>query len=585
MIIPAALLFGSIRRYGLSALCLLVTLSCLFSTATAQLATSFYNITSIQTKVLPNAVQITIRTDGTVAFGGDRSEFIDFDQWDAKPTTSFRIRLLRARSRLPAFIDIGSYPFDSAVVSLGTAELADPYFRGKDYGQPEPRVDIQFRFYVPIYLKRFIVDRQSRDSYGDSTQRGMIFAETLMPRDVEVTLGDDRRSIVITVISDHADAGRAMNIKRSPVERYNHRQSVTRVDQGTCRIDALHTPLAELLYEYSTVAGVPITARTDAQKIDVSLLLPSVKPDEFLQALRVGYGLVIMPRTTAEGGGYSIGRDGPMSTTERIPLSHLKPENARLLFPDFLLSTMRADNAGNALIVTGTPDIISRLRRDIARLDQPRSQVRVDAHLWEFTNSDDANNLLRLSGAIRNESASFDPAAGLLSVAVNSSQRSAFTVSAEEFVTQGRARLVAEPHITVLSGQSGTLFMGQQRFITVLREQWWGQDVESIKLNIGYSLTVTPTVGASDDITLDINPKISTIDSVEDKTGLPTLGIRETNTTQRILLGETILIAGMDIINESRDNRRLQRVPAWLGSHTNDRTHGYTVVMVTAHKE
>jgi hypothetical protein len=40
--------------------------------ARAQLATSFYNVTGVETKVLPNAVRVTIRTDGTAYFGGSQ---------------------------------------------------------------------------------------------------------------------------------------------------------------------------------------------------------------------------------------------------------------------------------------------------------------------------------------------------------------------------------------------------------------------------------------------------------------------------------------------------------------------------------
>src|SRR5688572_14764300 len=77
------------------------------SPAWAQLAESFYNVTEIQTRVLPNAVQLTIRTDGTPIYGADLNDFVDLENTHAsKPVTSLRLRLVSARSRIPAFVDI-----------------------------------------------------------------------------------------------------------------------------------------------------------------------------------------------------------------------------------------------------------------------------------------------------------------------------------------------------------------------------------------------------------------------------------------------------------------------------------------------
>src|SRR4028118_1883760 len=109
-------------------------LFCAFTTllstqgAQGQLATSFYNVTDIKATVLPNAVRIVIRTDGTLRFGGDLSEWINFENFSPKPTTSFRLRLAGARAKLPAFVNIGTYPVEAAVITPGRVDITSPYF-------------------------------------------------------------------------------------------------------------------------------------------------------------------------------------------------------------------------------------------------------------------------------------------------------------------------------------------------------------------------------------------------------------------------------------------------------------------------
>jgi hypothetical protein len=145
-----------------------------------------------------------------VVFGGDMSEWVDFSDggFNPKLTSQFRLRLVRARARVPAFNNIGAYPVDSAQVTLGRGGLSIPYFAGEGWGQPEPRVDILLRFFVPIRVHRFQVEKFS---WGAQEIR---FGASLDPLDVEVRPGDDRRSIVVTAITDRVDPRGAERIRR-----------------------------------------------------------------------------------------------------------------------------------------------------------------------------------------------------------------------------------------------------------------------------------------------------------------------------------------------------------------------------------
>jgi type II secretory pathway component GspD/PulD (secretin) len=133
--------------------------------------------------------------------------------------------------------------------------------------------------------------------------------------------------------------------------------------------------------------------------------------------------------------------------------------------------------------------------------------------------------------------------------------------------------LRARPFVVVASGETGTLFLGQSRFVTVLQQRRGRQIAQALRLPVGASLTVTPIVGAGDDILLDLNPRVSTVDEVEQGTGLPTLGIREIESVLRLRPGESALIAGLDAdldfdtrrpLSRARANRKLRSFCSFL---------------------
>lgn len=551
--------------------------------ASAQLANGFYNITGIEQRVLPNAVQITIRTDGAVRFGVNRDELPgDYASSNAL-VTAFRVRLYNARARVPAFTDIGAYPVDSAVVTLGT----DDFKNATTYDGRRPRVDIQLRFFVPVLVRAF----------GNDTYRTLY----LNPRDVSIARGADGRSVVITVITDRVDARHGGGIRRSPPESQAHRLSLrplpsrtgeTRTGAARMRISALHTPLVELLQAVGAAQDLPLVVGAGAADADVSLVLPDATLADLLGALRVGYGLVASPRASDEGGGLTFGRGDAAGITTSLHLRSLAPDQARLLLPDFLLPSVRVDAANNALVVTNTPEVAAKMARDLARLDLPRPQVRVEVTAWEFASSEDARYALSLSRTLGHESEGLDTDAGQVTVLSQAGQTRRFQAAVSALASRSRARLTARPFLLVASGAQGTFFLGQTRYVTVLQQQggYGPQTPSALPIQIGYSLSVRPTIGAGDDITLDLDPRVSTVDAIERGTGLPTVGIREVKSVVRVHAGDTIVLGGLDSDLAERTDQgptlfaRIPLLRDLFRSHRKSRSRTSLILLVTARR-
>ncbi|HEX8237932.1 MAG TPA: hypothetical protein VF600_18475 [Abditibacteriaceae bacterium] len=544
----------------------------------AQLATSFYNVTGIETKVLPNAVRIVIRTDGTLRFGGDLSEWISFENFSPKPTTAFRLRLPGARAQLPAFVNIGTYPVESAVITPGRVDMAFPFFRGGVSSQTDPRVDIELRFFVPVRVQRFAVD----------DDEDITFSSVLGALETSVELGQDRSSIIITVVPDRTDFNALERLRRSPQEEHNHRLSISGAGEPPStrfRVDALHTPLPQLLDAAAQAMNLQFIDETGANGADVSLFLPSATPEEFLRALGA-YDLVVSPGPDARS--FAIGR-GASLPQERITLQNLAPERARLLLPDFLLPALRIDRANSALLIAATPAVVQRVRSDLAKLDLPRPQVRVEATAWEFASPQEMRMAISAAYTGTRHGASFDTATGAFSVQVGPNEVRAFRSRIEALVARGQVRLAAKPSIVVASGETGTLFVGQTRFVQVLRQSGGVTEPTALRLQIGYTLTVTPRAGAAENITLDLAPRVSTVDEIEVGSGLPTLGIREANSVVRVRPDDAVIVGGLDanLAFETSGRSLPSRIPLigrLFRSRRSSRSQTATLLLVTARK-
>jgi hypothetical protein len=546
------------------AFCLIVFLFCLMpSPAIAQLAQSFYNITGVKTDVLPNAVRVTIQTDGDVKLNIDAREFVtltdlggsNFDFKEALLKRKFRLRFTGAKSRIPAFVEVGAYPFDAVSLTLSRDPFA--FSLSEDNFGPslpgvlvEAGIDVELRFYVPVRISYFTL---RFDGYYGWSFAG--YPAVLQPLQASIVVGPDRRSVIITVITDRVEAYRnPERIRRSPPESWKHRLAITG-GAGRFKADILHTPLAEALNEIGRIAEVNLQSQPDAAEADVTAFLPERDTKTNLKALIGGLGLNLIALPPEQGGGFTVGRGGAGLPSERLPLQNLSPERARLLFPDFLLPSLRADTDNNALIASGSPALLERLKRDVSLLDRPRPQVTVEAQAYEFQMPED--QIYVLSGVVNQGRVAYDTDAGAVTVNLLPGQQATIQARLQALITQGRARLAARPSVTALSGEQATLFLGQTRFLPVLTADYSGsQQISILPLLVGVTLSVQPTTSGGDaDILLNLKPKFSTVDSIEAETGLPVIGTREISSYVRVRPGDTVLVGGLESESEFGERR------------------------------
>ena len=160
---------------------------------------------------------------------------------------------------------------------------------------------------------------------------------------------------------------------------------------------------------------------------------------------------------------------------------------------------------------------------------------------------------------------------------------------------KGLARVLAEPSLTALSGQTASFLAGGE-FPYPVPQTSGGNGTGTITVQFrefGVRLNLTPTVLSNNRIAIKVAPEVSDLDFTNgltiSGTTVPGLIIRRTDTTVELGDGETFVISGL-VSNNLTNN--VDKVP-WLGdipvlgaffrSTRIDRTEKELIMVVTPH--
>ncbi|MGE5515256.1 MAG: type II and III secretion system protein family protein [Bacteroidota bacterium] len=125
---------------------------------------------------------------------------------------------------------------------------------------------------------------------------------------------------------------------------------------------------------------------------------------------------------------------------------------------------------------------------------------------------------------------------------------------------EGLLSVMAEPNLTAVSGQTASFLVGGEIPIPVYQEN---NGITVTYKPYGVALDFTPTVVASDRISLLVRPEVSELDSANSVTingfNIPALAVRRVETTVELASGQSFAIGGL-----LQDNMRdvLSRLPA-----------------------
>jgi len=240
------------------------------------------------------------------------------------------------------------------------------------------------------------------------------------------------------------------------------------------------------------------------------------------------------------------------------------------------IGSVNSDERTNKIVIKDLPNKVKDIEEIITAFDVKTKQVFIEAKIVEVTLSDDFafgidwEKTLKLATKDINFVGSF-PVTGIADLADTFGKISIGTWNAGSqsldpqktqailtFLSQvGKVKIISSPHIAICNNEEGKIMVGtRQPYATSTVSQndssattSWNADF----VDIGITLTVTPTINKSGFVKMHIKPEVSTLRDwfeIQDEQGVAQIRLPEVDTSNAetsVLVqdGRTIIIAGL----------------------------------------
>ncbi|MBV8353720.1 MAG: type II secretion system protein GspD, partial [Candidatus Eremiobacteraeota bacterium] len=225
-------------------------------------------------------------------------------------------------------------------------------------------------------------------------------------------------------------------------------------------------------------------------------------------------------------------------STRALPLRHLRATDAMRLLKGFLTDgSVAADDRQNAILVTGTTEVVAAARALLVEIDRPAAQVLFEVKVIDVTPQNDVSNVGVQFGGV---DFTGEPLTGSTTYAF---ARNSLQINARLnfLVSRGNAKILATPRLVTLNNREASLLIGQTYPIIYFDIRSGNQQIQNI--DIGVKLRMTPTIGADGSITAELHPEYSEIQSFVQN--YPIVANRKIDSTLHVRDGETIVLGGL----------------------------------------
>lgn len=225
---------------------------------------------------------------------------------------------------------------------------------------------------------------------------------------------------------------------------------------------------------------------------------------------------------------------------------------------------MESDTRANTLIVTDIPSVISSMNMLVENLDQPTSQVLVEAKIVQV----DASRSRELgvswgAGNLNNPLSNTQAGANVDLGVVNPTGSFTFgklhngidinaTLSALE--EDNAAEVLSQPSVLINDNESATITSGKRIPINKIDES--GNIVTEF-YDVAVKLNVTPHINPNNEVLMTLNPEVADLSGEATVAGGIIILTSEVKTTLLVKDGETVVIGGVIRSKEGTLNRRV----------------------------
>lgn len=226
-----------------------------------------------------------------------------------------------------------------------------------------------------------------------------------------------------------------------------------------------------------------------------------------------------------------------------------------------------ADELNNAILVYGTTAQFERIEDALRRLDAAPTQVLIEASIIEVTLTDETSYGLQWTFSDRRASggtgtSALSNAGGVLTDAVLAGFSYALRSSAgnvravlNAMAEKSLVRVLSSPSLMVLDNHTAQIAVGDQ--VPIRTSETFSAEGNQTTSTIQYkdtgvSLAVTPSVGAGDMVTMNINQAVTDVGAEDTVSGQRRFLQRQISSKVAVRSGEAVVLGGL--IRENNTN-------------------------------
>jgi type II secretory pathway component GspD/PulD (secretin) len=372
----------------------------------------------------------------------------------------------------------------------------------------------------------------------------------------------------------------------------------------------IDTDIRQVLQDISSQTGVIIIPDQTIAGL-ITCELKEVPLDKALEIVLAGTGYVV--RKTPDY--YLVTSPEPKevtfpasSKTKYIKMSYIGAEDAVKLLSTAFKKYVQADATTGTVVITAPPVLIDRIESDLTLIDTPPRHVMLDARIAVIKRQDLLNLGIDWSWPkikAGTFSSSYlhgggEPAVGgkwPWGIQIGYGTGEVFTNSLELALNlleqNGDATIVSSPQVLAQDGKKAEIKVTTEEYYSLLptfaeNVPYYYTAAQLQKIEYGTILGITPHIGKTGDITLDLAIEVSDI-VVRSSDNYPVVSRRIVNNTMRIQDGGTVSVAGLKKNENYTVNKGipgLRKIPVMGGLFGSTNTQGESqeiAVFVTAH--
>jgi len=207
------------------------------------------------------------------------------------------------------------------------------------------------------------------------------------------------------------------------------------------------------------------------------------------------------------------------------------------------------------VLLIGPAAMVAMARSTLAQLDQAPSQVMIEAMVTDFSEED--LNQTGLSWDLGTVGVSEVRNEGGFKFGTFSRSSLDFLGTITAAITRGTSKLLAQPRILALDGETARVLSGQRIMIQTQQIIAGAVTTTIQEVRVGIELEITPRVASDGYIICKVKPQVSNVGGYTPQ-GLPIIVTREAESTARVADGQTMVIGGLI---KDEEVRSLTRIP------------------------